>query len=233
MKRSFYSVIFIQETGLGSCNITRKVLHLADGVRLGGGERACRSGWVRGMHAPTVWAHRSMSLPWWYDRHDCGDAKCGRAVCPHIAVNAQAARSTVVARRGRLALLCGHAGRVTLPAAVAERPPYGVGGRESGNCAGGMAVNLTKYIRPCYIILRKFTQYTEIISMNLCITEVRIDINYRNRNALVDMPSDNRDSCLTLSLSDSVAMISLIYRLSLQLDRRNATICGQGGKSHV
>lgn len=53
--------------------------------------------------------------------------------------------------RGRLALPCGHAGRMSLLAAVAERQPYR-NGRESGSCADGMSVNLTKYIRRRYII---------------------------------------------------------------------------------
>lgn len=38
----------------------------------------------------------------------------GRAVCPHSAVNAQVECSTMVARRGRLALPCGCAGRGAL-----------------------------------------------------------------------------------------------------------------------
>ena len=49
---------------------------------------------------PTVRTRRSMSLPWQrvednapYRRYDCWDAKRGRAVCPHTAVNGRDARS--------------------------------------------------------------------------------------------------------------------------------------------
>ena len=48
----------------------------------------------------TMRVRRSASLPWQrvkgnapYLRHDCGDAKHGRAVCPHTAVNGRDARS--------------------------------------------------------------------------------------------------------------------------------------------
>ncbi len=145
--------------------------------------------WKSGTHVPTMRVRRSATcllrrvednVP--FQRHACGDAKRGRAVCPHTAVNAQPECSTAAARtpamasalrmypqsgasrasggyrgafgwgmRGRLALPCGHAGRMTLLAAVAERQPYR-NGRESGSCADGMSVNLTKYIRRRYII---------------------------------------------------------------------------------
>ncbi len=94
------------------------------------GERALPV-WVRGWHdstdvvvgrqalwppqrsrgdRPTLWARGSASLsrrciednaP--YQRHDCGDAKRGRALCPHTAVNGRAARhafSDLCNRRG-------------------------------------------------------------------------------------------------------------------------------------
>ena len=68
---------------------------------------------------------------------------------------------------GRLALLCGHAGRVTLPAAVAGipqpkavrkadalagvRPPCRVVGWRSGSGVGRMSADVYKYVRRCYI----------------------------------------------------------------------------------
>ena len=201
-----------------------------DGVRVccGGCEGHGWRGGALGERALPMRAHRSASLPWRcaednspYLRHDCGEAKRGRAVCPHTAVNALVARSTAAARQGRLALPCGHRVGVTLPAAVSGWSPR-ANSRESDSCAGRMPVKLTKYIRRRYIFHVKLCNRRDVDCIRYC-----------NRNALIDMPRDNRDSCLMLSLSNSVAVRSLIYKLSLQLDCRNATICGQGGKSHV
>lgn len=118
-----------QYAGLRLCSSARGILHLTDVVQLSvGGCAGCRR---RGggfgertlQYCVVGWAVLRPS--WRSQRYDCGDAKRGRAVCPHIAVNAQAARSTVVARRGRLALPCGHAGRVTLPCGYAGRGALG------------------------------------------------------------------------------------------------------------
>lgn len=79
-------------------------------------------------------------------------------------VNALAARFTVAARRRRRALPCGHAGRVSLAEAVASKLPNRedwFGRDRSQSC----------------IISRKFMRHTEVISVNLCRTVMKIGTN--------------------------------------------------------
>ena len=175
--------------------------------------------------------------------------------------NAQAARSTaarsasgpyhVVARRGRFALPCGHARRMTLPAAGASK-------------ASNRRAWFGRNVRQSCIFSRKFVQYTEIISGNLCGTAMETDINryispraeiktrqirYTKRKCLVisqkrrhdnhdviltrGVDSGNKNSCLLLSFPISVIELPLIYNISLQLGIRSATIFGQGDNRYV
>jgi len=85
------------------------MLHLADVVRSSGGGHVVGSGGhggAFGERALPVWAHGRASLPWRraednapYYRYDCGDAKRGRWVCPHTAVNGRGVRSANGRRR--------------------------------------------------------------------------------------------------------------------------------------
>ena len=113
-------------------------------------------------------------------------------------------------------------------AAVAGRPPYRwrgrayppAAGRPQSGCPSRGASPLAAVNRQN---IRKFMQYTEIISANLCSTNALIDINYCNANALFDMPCGNSAACLTHLSSISVSTMTLIYNKPLQLGGRNAT----------
>ena len=70
--------------------------HLADGARVIGIGCTGHCGWTLGS-ASLPWRRVEDNAP--YLRHDCGDTKHGRVVCPHTAVKVQAVK--VIAERAK------------------------------------------------------------------------------------------------------------------------------------
>ena len=83
--------------------------------------------------------------------------------------------------RGRLALPCGHAGRMTLPAAIILK---------ESNLRGWLGGDIRRF----GIISRNFMQYTEVIFVKLCSKVVQNCINLCNRAALIDVHYCNRNA---------------------------------------
>ena len=109
---------------------------------------------------------------------------------------------------------------------VVERPSRVVGWR-SGSCAGRMSADSSKYIRRCYIYLRKFVQYTEVISGNLCSMKSQTDINCCNPDAHFDVPCGNNDFYLTQFPGNSDIVLTLIYA------SRDATYQSSEGRADI
>ena len=186
--------------------------HLADGVRSsGGGHAGCvsRSG-ASMTRCFAMRTRRSTFLPWWcFEDATLYHVRC-RAVCLHAAVKAQAYPPA----EGCPQSGCPSRGARSTAARSASGPYQWLGRSVSPLAAvNGRAARSTGGTR------------------RWCIRQSGKDIRWCY--ILIGMPSDNRYACLTLHLSDSVVVRLLIYDIPLQLDSRNATICGQGGKSHV